>query len=174
MGDKTQLLSFLLAARLRKPWPILGGILAATLLNHALAGSAGALLAHAVPGQVLVWLVGLSFVGFGLWALKPDSLESAPGAQRAGALFTAFVAFFIAEMGDKTQLATVALAARFEALAAVILGTTLGMMIANVPAVWIGERLTRRVPMKAVRLFAAALFIGTGIVTLAGTFAPDV
>ena len=171
VGDKTQLLSFVLAARLRKPWPILAAILAATLLNHALAGWAGALLARAVPARPLVWLVGLSFVGFGLWALKPDSLDAAPGAGRSGAFVTAFMAFFIAEMGDKTQLATVALAARFDSLAAVILGTTLGMMVANVPAVWIGERLTRHIPMKAVRLFAAALFIATGIVTLAGAFA---
>lgn len=173
VGDKTQLLSFVLAARLRRPWPILGGILAATLLNHALAGWAGALLAQAVPDRVLAWAVGLSFIGFGIWALKPDSLDSAPGLYRAGAFATAFVAFFMAEMGDKTQLATVALAARFDTLAAVILGTTLGMMIANVPAVWIGERVAQRIPMKAVRLLAAALFVATGILTLAARLAAD-
>jgi putative Ca2+/H+ antiporter (TMEM165/GDT1 family) len=171
VGDKTQLLSFVLAARLRRPWPILGGILAATLLNHALAGWAGALLANAVEPRLLGWIVGLSFIGFGIWALKPDSLAGAPGMHRAGAFATAFVAFFLAEMGDKTQLATVALAARFEALVAVVVGTTLGMMVANIPAVWIGDSLAPKIPMKAAHVLAAVLFVAVGVMTLAGTLA---
>lgn len=166
VGDKTQLLSFVLAARLRKPWPIIAGILAATLANHALAGWAGSLLTGLVPETPLIWMVGLSFIAFGLWALHPDALDGSPVVFKAGVFVTAFVAFFFAEMGDKTQLATVALAARFDTLAQVIAGTTLGMMIANVPAVWIGDRLAQRIPMKAVRMLAAALFIVVGVFTL--------
>jgi Ca2+/H+ antiporter, TMEM165/GDT1 family len=170
IGDKTQLLSFVLAARLRKPWPILAGILAATVANHTAAAWAGSLLAGLVPETPLTWLVGLSFIAFGLWALHPDALDGSPAVLKAGVFVTAFVAFFLAEMGDKTQLATVALAARFDALAQVIVGTTLGMMIANVPAVWIGDRLAQRIPMKAVRMLAAALFILVGVLTLWSTF----
>lgn len=166
IGDKTQLLSFVLAARLRKPLPIMAGILAATALNHLLAGSVGAMIAQAMPPHLLVWVVGLSFIGFGVWALKADTLDDSPKLHRAGAFVTSFVAFFLAEMGDKTQFATVALAARFDSLVAVVLGTTLGMMIANVPAVWIGDRLAQRIPMKAVRLCAAALFIVVGLLTI--------
>jgi putative Ca2+/H+ antiporter (TMEM165/GDT1 family) len=169
VGDKTQLLSFVLAARLRKPWPILGGILAATVLNHAAAGWAGMLLAHAIAADILAWIVSLSFIAFGIWALKPDSLGETPRIHRAGVFATAFVAFFVAEMGDKTQLATVALAARFEALAAVIVGTTLGMMIANIPAVWIGDRLAQKIPMRTVHALAAVLFVAVGMLTLAST-----
>lgn len=169
IGDKTQLLSFVLAARLKKAAPILWGILAATLLNHALAGWVGVLLASALPSTALRWIVGVSFVLFGLWALRPDSLDDLPQVRSAGVFATAFVAFFLAEMGDKTQFATVALAARFDALAAVVLGTTLGMMLANVPAVWIGERLARRIPLQAVRLAAAALFVTLGVATIIGT-----
>ena len=172
IGDKTQLLSFALAARLRKPWPIIAGILVATLANHALAGWAGSLIAGLVPHTPLVWVTGLAFIAFGLWALHPDSLEGLPPAMKAGVFVTTFGAFFLAEMGDKTQLATVALAVRFDALAQVIVGTTLGMMIANIPAVWIGDRLAQKIPMKAVRILAAALFILTGLVTLSGRFAP--
>jgi putative Ca2+/H+ antiporter (TMEM165/GDT1 family) len=166
MGDKTQLLSFVLAARLRKPWPILAGILVATLANHAAAAWVGSLVPDMMSPGTLRWIVGLCFIGFGLWALRPDSLDGEPRLHRAGAFVTALVAFFLAEMGDKTQFATIALAARFDALAPVILGTTLGMMLANIPAVWIGEKLARRVPMKAVRLMAAGLFIIVGILTL--------
>jgi putative Ca2+/H+ antiporter (TMEM165/GDT1 family) len=173
VGDKTQLLSFVLAACLRKPWAILGGILTATLLNHALAGWAGTLLVHAVPARVLAWIVGLSFIGFGVWALKPDSPGDAPRIHRAGAFATSFVAFFLAEMGDKTQLATVALAARFEALVPVVIGTTLGMMIANIPAVWVGDRLAQKIPMRAVRTLTAVLFVGVGILLMASTLATD-
>jgi putative Ca2+/H+ antiporter (TMEM165/GDT1 family) len=170
IGDKTQLLSFVLAARLRKPWPILAGILAATAANHTAAAWAGSLLAGLVPETLLTWIVGLSFIAFGLWALHPDALDGSPTVRKAGVFVTAFVAFFLAEMGDKTQLATVALAARFDALAQVIVGTTLGMMIANVPAVWIGDRLAQQIPMKSVRMLAAALFILVGVLTLRNTF----
>lgn len=166
IGDKTQLLSFVLAARLRKPWPILAGILVATLANHALAGSLGSWIASMVPQSTLQIAVGLVFIAFGLWALHPDALDRDPVLHRSGAFATALVAFFLAEMGDKTQLATVALAARYDALVQVVIGTTLGMMIANAPAVWLGERLAERTPMKAVRLIAAALFIGLGVLTL--------
>jgi Ca2+/H+ antiporter, TMEM165/GDT1 family len=166
IGDKTQLLSFVLAARLRKPWPIIAGILAATLANHAAAAWVGSLLAGVISASTLSWIVGLSFIGFGLWALHPDSLEGAPRLHKAGAFVTAFVAFFLAEMGDKTQFATIALAARFDQLGLVIFGTTLGMMIVNVPSVWIGEKLAQHIPMKAVRMLAAALFIIVGILTI--------
>ena len=168
IGDKTQLLSFVLAARLRQPWAIIAGILVATIGNHALAGSLGAWLAHLAGPGVMTWATGLLFIGFGLWALHPDALDDDPAIHRAGAFVTALIAFFLAEMGDKTQLATVALAARFDSLAAVVVGTTLGMMLANVPAVFIGEKLASRLPMKAIRLTAAGLFILTGALTLLG------
>ncbi len=160
----------MLAARLRKPWPILAGILAATAVNHTAAAWTGNLLADLVPETPLTWMVGLSFIAFGLWALHPDSLDGSPTILKAGVFVTAFVAFFLAEMGDKTQLATVALAARFESLSQVIVGTTLGMMIANVPAVWIGDRMAQKVPMNTVRILAAALFILAGVLTLWSTF----
>lgn len=172
IGDKTQLLSFVLAARLRKPWPILAGILTATAANHTAAAWTGNLLAGMVPETPLTWMVGLSFIAFGIWALHPDTLDGSPTIFKAGVFVTAFVAFFLAEMGDKTQLATVALAVRFEALAQVIVGTTLGMMIANVPAVWIGDQMAQKVPMNTVRLLAAALFILVGVLTLWSTFVP--
>lgn len=168
IGDKTQLLSFVLAARLRRPWAIIAGILVATLANHALAGSVGAWLAHLAGVNVMRWVTGLLFVGFGLWALHPDALDNDPKIHRAGAFVTSLVAFFLAEMGDKTQLATVALAARFDSLASVVLGTTLGMMLANVPAVMVGEKLAARLPMNTIRYLAAGLFILTGALTLLG------
>lgn len=168
IGDKTQLLSFVLAARLRRPWAIIAGILVATVANHALAGSLGAWLARLAGPGVMLWATGLLFIGFGLWALHPDALANDPKIHRAGAFVTALIAFFLAEMGDKTQLATVALAARYDSLAAVVLGTTLGMMLANVPAVMIGEQLAARLPLKPIRLAAAALFILTGALTLLG------
>ncbi len=168
IGDKTQLLSFVLAAKLRRPLAIIAGILVATLANHALAGSLGVWLASLVAPRTLDWIVGLSFVAFGLWTLRPDSLDGDPRLLRYGAFVTTCVAFFLAEMGDKTQLATVALGARFDNLVAVVTGTTLGMMIANVPAVLVGEALAQRVPMRYVRWLAAALFVGVGLWTLAG------
>ena len=151
IGDKTQLLSFVLAARLRKPWAIIAGIFVATLLNHALAGSVGAWVANIIPAGWLPWIVGLVFIAFGIWTLKPDTLDDdeAPSeVHPAGAFVTTTIAFFIAEMGDKTQLATVALAARFDSLTWVVIGTTLGMMIANAPAVLLGEGLARRLPLQ--------------------------
>ena len=166
-GDKTQLLSFVLAARLRRPWPIIWGILLATLANHALAGAAGAWLAALASPQAVRWFTAAAFVAFGVWALFPDRYDADPGARR-GAFVTTLVAFFIAEMGDKTQLATVALGARYDALAAVVLGTTLGMMIANVPAVLIGERLASRIRMDLVRKVAAGVFFVTALLALAG------
>ncbi|MCK6375194.1 MAG: TMEM165/GDT1 family protein [Zoogloea sp.] len=171
IGDKTQLLSFVLAARLRKPWPIIAGIFVATILNHALAGSVGVWVAQYIPSHWLPWIVGLVFVVFGLWTLKPDTLDDdeAPSEMHpAGAFVTTAIAFFIAEMGDKTQLATVALAARFDALAWVVLGTTVGMMLANVPAVLLGEGLAKRLPLKLIRWIAAGVFVLTGVVTMAG------
>jgi putative Ca2+/H+ antiporter (TMEM165/GDT1 family) len=158
-----------LAARLRRPWPIIWGILCATLANHALAGAAGAWLAALASPDTVRWLTALAFFAFGAWALVPDKLESGPPRTGGSVFLTTLVAFFIAEMGDKTQLATVALAARYDALAAVVLGTTLGMMIANVPAVLVGERLAERVPLGAARKIAAALFFLTGILALVGT-----
>lgn len=166
MGDKTQLLSFVLAARFKRPWPIVLGILLATLANHFLAGSVGAWLATLVSPQALKWIVALSFFAFGLWALVPDKLEDSPTMPAAGVFVTTLVAFFLVEMGDKTQLATIALAARYDSLVAVVLGTTLGMMIANAPAVWMGEKLAHRVNMKAMRWIAAGLFALLGVLTL--------
>lgn len=167
IGDKTQLLSFVLAAKLRRPYPIMAGIFVATLLNHALAASVGTWLASLISAHALNWIVGLSFIGFGLWALKPDKLDSDPRIFGAGVFVTTLIAFFLAEMGDKTQFATVALAARYDALALVVLGTTLGMMLANVPAVWIGEALAHRINLRQVRWFAAASFVLMGFWTLA-------
>jgi putative Ca2+/H+ antiporter (TMEM165/GDT1 family) len=169
IGDKTQLLSFVLAARLRKPGAIIAGIFVATLANHALAGSLGVWLATLISPQVLPWATGLLFVGFGLWTLHPDSLDDDPKLHRAGAFVTTTIAFFIAEMGDKTQLATVALGARFDLLAAVVIGTTVGMLIANIPAVLVGEALAQKLPMKAIRYTAAGVFILTGIATMFGS-----
>ena len=169
MGDKTQLLSFLLAAKLRRRGPIILGILFATLANHFLAGYVGVWLASLVSPAVLRWIVALSFFAFGAWALRPDKLEERRDLRGAGVFLTTLVAFFLVEMGDKTQLATVALAARYEALVAVVLGTTLGMMIANVPAVWMGEALAHRVNMNLMRWVTALLFALLGVLAL---FAP--
>ena len=168
MGDKTQLLSLVLAARLRKPWAICAGVLVATLLNHGLAGSLGYWLAGSIPRHALVWVTGVSFIGFGLWTLHPDVLNDVPRVGRTGAFATTVIAFFIAEMGDKTQLATVALAAHFQAPIQVILGTTLGMLLADVPAVWLGDRLAQHVPIKPVRIAAAVLFMAIGALALLG------
>jgi putative Ca2+/H+ antiporter (TMEM165/GDT1 family) len=166
MGDKTQLLSFVLAAKLKRPWPIIAGILVATLANHFLAGWVGVWLATLLAPSTLKWIVALSFFVFALWALKPDSLDGSREYSRRSVFLTTLVAFFWVEMGDKTQLATVALAARFEALAAVVLGTTLGMLIANAPAVWLGRKLVQRVDMKWMRRIAAALFVLLGVLTI--------
>lgn len=166
IGDKTQLLSFVLAARLRRPGAVVAGILVATLANHALAGWVGSVVAGVLSPEALRWGVGLLFIAFGLWTLKPDTLDAEPAAHRAGPFVTTVIAFFLAEMGDKTQLATVALAARFPSLVWVVVGTTLGMMIANVPAVLLGETLAERLPLTVIRRVAAALFVATGVWTL--------
>jgi len=166
MGDKTQLLSFVLAAKLKRKLPIIFGILIATLANHFLAGYAGAWLASLVTLRTLRWIIALSFFAFGAWALKPDELEEDQKLRGAGVFLTTLFAFFLVEMGDKTQLATVALAARYNSLVAVVAGTTLGMMIANIPAVWMGEALAHRINMKAMRWVAAGLFVLLGILAL--------
>jgi putative Ca2+/H+ antiporter (TMEM165/GDT1 family) len=170
MGDKTQLLSLLLAARFRKPWPIVAGILVATLANHALAGALGGWLTQRAGPTVLRWALGLSFIAMALWMLVPDRLDedAAPRATRLGVFGTTVIAFFLAEMGDKTQVATVVLAAQYQAWAAVVAGTTLGMLLANAPVVWLGERLLRRIPLKAVHLTSAAIFAALGIAALLG------
>lgn len=166
MGDKTQLLSFVLAARFKNKLPIALGILVATLANHFLAGYVGGWLASLVSPNTLKWIVALSFFAFGLWALKPDELKEDQKLRGTGVFVTTLIVFFLVEMGDKTQLATVALAARFNSLVYVVLGTTLGMMIANVPAVWMGEALAKRMNMKVMHWIAAGLFIVLGVLTL--------
>ncbi len=167
IGDKTQLLAMLLAARYRKPLPILAGILIATLANHALAAWAGSLAAAWLGPDLLRWILGLLFVGMAAWCLIPDKVDDGPKTiGKAGAFATTLIAFFLLEIGDKTQLATVALAARFQTLAMVTIGTTLGMMLANAPAVFCGDLIARKVPMKLVHAIAAALFAILGLMTL--------
>jgi putative Ca2+/H+ antiporter (TMEM165/GDT1 family) len=166
MGDKTQILSFVLAARLKHKVPIVLGIFVATLANHFLAGWIGAWLATLVSPTTLRWTIAVSFVAFGLWALKADELEADRKLRGGGVFLTTLVAFFLVEMGDKTQLATVVLAARYSSLVAVVSGTTLGMMIADVPAVWMGEALAHRVNIRWMRWVAAALFVLLGGLTL--------
>ncbi len=168
VGDKTQLLAMLLAARFRRPWPIVLGILVATLANHAAAGLAGAWVARALGPDVLRWIVGLSFLAIAAWMLVPDRIDDdeSDAPARLGVFGTTVIAFFLAEMGDKTQIATVMLAARFDALVAVTAGTTLGMMLANVPAVFLGDRIARRVSMRWVHGVAAAIFALLGLLTL--------
>jgi len=169
IGDKTQLLAFLLAAKFRRPWPIVFGILAATVANHAFAAALGSWLTTLLGPQALRWVLGLSFIAMALWTLIPDKLdEDDTRLPRLGVFGATLLAFFLAEMGDKTQVATVALAAQYQALVAVVLGTTLGMMIANVPAVLLGERIAQRMPVKLVHGIAAALFAALGVATLFG------
>lgn len=168
MGDKTQLLSFVLAARFRgQHWPIIAGIFVATLCNHALAALAGDWFATAVGPNALRWILGLAFLGFAGWALIPDTLDETEGKSTGhGAFVTTLVMFFLAEMGDKTQLATVALGAKYASLVAVTMGTTLGMMAANIPAVLCGEMLAKRFPLSKMRFAAAALFAIFGLLIL--------
>ena len=170
IGDKTQLLAFLLAARFRKPVPIVLGILAATLLNHGLAGALGAWITTHVDPAIMRWVLGLSFIGMAAWTLIPDEIEAeeARFANRLGVFGATFVTFFLAEMGDKTQVATIALAAHYAAPVLVVIGTTAGMLIADVPAVIVGEKLSGRIPMKLVHSIAAAIFAALGILTLLG------
>ncbi len=168
IGDKTQLLAIVLATRFRKPWPIIAGILVATLANHALAALAGRFLSGLLEGQPFRIAVAVAFIAMGVWALVPDKEDEGkdrlPGA---GVFLSTVVAFFLVEMGDKTQIATAALAAQFQQVLLVTAGTTLGMMLANVPAVFLGEAATRVVPLKYVRIGAALIFVGLGLFALA-------
>ncbi|KFI08485.1 TMEM165/GDT1 family protein [Massilia sp. BSC265] len=169
IGDKTQLLAFLLAARFRRPLPIVLGIFVATLFNHAFAAAVGALVGELLGPEVMRWVLGLSFLAMAAWIMVPDKVDAddVPLA-RFGVFVTTLLAFFIAEMGDKTQVATVALAARYESMAAIVAGTTFGMMLANVPAVVFGERIANRVPLKLVHGLAALIFAVLGVATLLG------
>ena len=171
MGDKTQLLALVLAARFRKPWPIVLGILVATLVNHGLAGAVGAWVTTFIGPQMLRWILGASFIAMAVWMLIPDKLDEgdADGKPRWGVFGTTLVAFFLAEMGDKTQIATVMLAAQYNAYLWVVAGTTLGMMIANAPVVWLGDKITRKVPIRAVHLISAVIFLVLGLLAI---FAP--
>ena len=167
MGDKTQLLSLVLAARFRKPWPIVLGIFVATLANHALAGAVGSWVTTVLGPQVLRWVLGLSFIAMAVWMLIPDKLDDGDGAApRFGVFGTTLVAFFLAEMGDKTQVATVMLAAQYSAYFWVVAGTTLGMMLANAPVVWLGDRLVKKVPIRVVHLVSALIFLVLGLLAL--------
>lgn len=166
MGDKTQLLAFSLAARFKKPWPILAGIFVATLLNHSLAATVGVWASAQIMPKTMALILGLLFIGFGIWTLKPDTLEESKNEHRFGAFLTTTVLFFIAEMGDKTQMATIALGARYSSAFAVTFGTTLGMMATDGLAVFLGDRIAHRVQMKWVRWFAASLFFVFGAISL--------
>ncbi|MEO8754699.1 MAG: TMEM165/GDT1 family protein [Casimicrobiaceae bacterium] len=165
LGDKTQLLALMLAARYGKPWPIVGGIFVATLVNHTIAGWVGNWVRGAVSPDILRWLLALSFFAVAAWALKPDKLDADDAAPTSkwGVFGVTAVAFFLAEIGDKTQVATVMLAAKFDSLVAVVTGTTLGMLIVDVPTVFIGGAAAARIPLRAVRIAAAALFAGLGL-----------
>ena len=170
MGDKTQLLAFVLAARFRKPVPIVAGILLATLVNHGLAGALGAWITQVLSPGVLRWVLGLSFLAMAVWTLIPDEIEDDETriAGRLGVFGATLITFFLAEMGDKTQMATVAMAAHYAAPVTVVIGTTLGMLIADVPAVFVGDRFAHRIPMRWVHGLAAALFALLGLATLLG------
>ncbi len=170
IGDKTQLLAFILAARFKKPIPIIAGILVATLLNHGLAGALGAWITASISAEVLRWVLGLSFVGMAIWTMIPDEIEEEETkiAKRFGVFGATLITFFLAEMGDKTQVATVAMAAHYAAPLLVVIGTTLGMLIADVPAVFVGDKLAAKIPMKLVHSVAAAIFALLGIATLLG------
>ena len=169
IGDKTQLLAFILAAKFRKPLPIVVGILCATLANHAFAGALGSWITSLLDPATLRWVLGLSFIGMAMWTLIPDKLdESDAKLARFGVFGTTLVAFFVVEMGDKTQIATVALAAQYHAFFSVVAGTTLGLMIANVPAVFLGDRIAHRMPIRLVHGIAAAIFLILGVATLLG------
>ena len=168
MGDKTQLLALILAARFRQPWPIVWGIFVATVANHALAGAAGAWVTTVLGPDVLRWVLGGSFIAMAIWMLIPDSIDDDgdKGTPRFGVFGTTLVAFFLAEMGDKTQIATVMLAAQYQAWAWVVVGTTLGMMLANAPVVWLGEKITKLVPIRIVHVVSALIFAVLGVIAL--------
>ena len=170
IGDKTQLLAFILAARFKKPVPIILGILAATVVNHGLAGALGAWITAVVSPEIMRWALGLSFIGMAAWTMIPDKIEDEETqiAQRFGVFGATLITFFLAEMGDKTQIATVALAAHYAAPLMVVIGTTLGMLIADVPAVFVGDKLASKIPMKLVHSVAATIFALLGLATLLG------
>lgn len=170
IGDKTQLLAFILAAKYRKPIPIILGILLATLANHGIAGALGTWVTSLVSDQTLRWVLGVSFIAMAAWTLVPDKFDEAEATLVAkGVFMTTLIAFFLAEMGDKTQVATVALAANYQALLPVVLGTTLGMMIANVPAVLLGNSIAHKLPVRAVHVVAAVIFAALGLAVLMGS-----
>jgi putative Ca2+/H+ antiporter (TMEM165/GDT1 family) len=170
IGDKTQLLAFLLAARFKKPLPIILGILAATVVNHGLAGALGAWITTTVSPDILRWVLGLSFLAMAAWTLIPDQIEEEETqvALRFGVFGATLITFFLAEMGDKTQIATVAMTVHYAAPVMVVIGTTLGMLIADVPAVFIGDKLANQIPMKLVHGIAAGVFALLGLATLFG------
>lgn len=170
IGDKTQLLAFILAARFKKPLPIVAGILVATLVNHGLAGALGAWITISVSPDILRWVLGISFIGMAVWTMIPDKIEEEEtrAATKFGIFGATLITFFLAEMGDKTQLATVALAAHYGAPLMVVIGTTLGMLIADVPAAFVGEKLATKIPMKLVHSIAAGIFALLGVATLLG------
>jgi len=171
MGDKTQLLAFILAARFKRPLPIIAGILVATVINHGLAGALGAWITQAIRPDVLRWLLAASFIGMAIWTMIPDEIEEEETqiAQRLGVFGATLITFFLAEMGDKTQIATVAMAAHYGDPLLVVMGTTLGMLIADVPAVYVGDKWADRVPMKLIHTVAAAIFVVLAIATLVVT-----
>lgn len=168
IGDKTQLLAFILAARFKKPLPIIAGILCATIVNHGLAGALGAWITSAISPEVLRWVLGLSFIGMAIWTLIPDKIEEEETqvAKRFGVFGATLITFFLAEMGDKTQIATVAMAAHYASPLLVVIGTTLGMLLADVPAVFVGDKFAAKIPMRLVHTIAAAIFAVMGILTL--------
>jgi Ca2+/H+ antiporter, TMEM165/GDT1 family len=168
MGDKTQLLAFILAARFKKPVPIILGILCATLVNHGLAGALGAWITSVISPDTMRWVLGSSFIGMAIWTLIPDKIEEEETqvAQKLGVFGATLVTFFLAEMGDKTQIATVALAAHYGAPLLVVIGTTLGMLIADIPAVFVGNKFAEKIPMKLVHAIAAGIFAVMGVLTL--------
>ena len=167
IGDKTQLLALVLAARFHAPWQIVAGIFLATILNHALAAWAGVLLAGSLSDLILAWVLAISFMGMGLWMLVPDKHEGEPRSlSKFGPFLTTLIAFFLVEMGDKTQIATVALAARFDDFLLVAVGTTAGMLVADAPVVFLGDVAAKRLPMKLIRSAAASIFLALGAVAL--------
>ena len=168
IGDKTQLLAFILAARFKKPIPIIAGILCATLVNHGLAGALGAWITSVVSPEAMRWALGLSFIGMAIWTLIPDKIEEEETqvAKHLGVFGATLITFFLAEMGDKTQIATIALAAHYGAPLMVVAGTTLGMLLADVPAVFVGNKFAEKIPMKLVHAIAAGIFAVMGVLTL--------
>ena len=174
IGDKTQLLAFILAAKFKKPVPIILGILIATLANHGFAGAIGAWLTSLADSETMGLILGVSFIAMAIWTLIPDKFDEADAKLAHFGIFcTTLIAFFIAEMGDKTQVATVALAAKYQALLPVVAGTTFGMMLANVPAVLLGKKIANRIPVRLVHGIAASIFAVLGVATLLATMKPE-